>query len=229
VKVLIIGAGGYALELRDFVLEREGWELLGFADAKRRVGERVGKHKVLCRDRDFARFRTLGTEGVLLGVGVPALRKALYEDVKKAGFKVLTLVHPGAYVAPSAKVKIGEGSVVYPGAVINAGVRIGRDVLVNSGVTIAHECRVGSHSNLNPGCNLAGRVRVGEGVEVGIGASVLQGLKLEDGCFVGGGAMVVRDVPVGVLVKGVPARSPEESRKRRKRLEEALKGSPSPS
>lgn len=129
--------------------------------------------------------------GAVLAVGDNRLRKALFE--RYPGVSWLTVVHPRAYVHPSAS--LGEGTVVFAGAVVQALAVVGRQVIVNTGAIVEHDCFVGEFAHLAPGVRLAGAVRIGEGCLVGVGASLAPGVRVGDWSVVGAGSVVVRDIP----------------------------------
>jgi UDP-3-O-[3-hydroxymyristoyl] glucosamine N-acyltransferase len=58
-------------------------------------------------------------------------------------------IHPGCVIG--AKVRIGQGTILYPGVVVYDGVEIGEDCLVHAGVTIREQCRLGSRVVIQPG------------------------------------------------------------------------------
>jgi acetyltransferase-like isoleucine patch superfamily enzyme len=58
--------------------------------------------------------------------------------------------------------------------------------------------------SVNPAAVISGEVIVGEGSLVGAAATVLQGLSVGQGSVLGAACLVTKDVPGGVVVKGVP-------------------------
>ena len=54
------------------------------------------------------------------------------------GCALLTLVHPTAYVSPTAA--IGQGTAVLPHAIVNTGVEVGKGCIVNCGAIVDHGC-----------------------------------------------------------------------------------------
>jgi UDP-3-O-[3-hydroxymyristoyl] glucosamine N-acyltransferase len=50
----------------------------------------------------------------------------------------------------NSSAKIKQGSVIYPGCIIDKNVTIGRNVLLNLGVTVAHDTSIGDNSFLAP-------------------------------------------------------------------------------
>ena len=115
------------------------------------------------------------------------------------------VVHPSAYVHPSAK--LGRGTVVFAGAVVQPDAVIGDHVIVNTGATIDHDCIVGDYAHLAPGVHLAGAVQVGEGAFLGIGSVVCPGIKVGRWATLGAGGVAIRDVADGVVAVGIPART----------------------
>lgn len=114
------------------------------------------------------------------------------------------LIHPASTVAET--VQLGEGSVVFAGAIVQPDAVIGRHVIVNTGASVDHDAVVADFAHLAPGVRLAGEVRLGEGALVGIGACIVPGREIGAWATVGAGAVVTSDVPAGVVAVGVPAR-----------------------
>ena len=83
------------------------------------------------------------------------------EWVKKlqvAGARIVTLIHPRAYVSPKAQ--IDEGCVILPNAVINTGVEIKRGCIINIGALIDHGTIVEEGCHICLGAIVKGENRV---------------------------------------------------------------------
>jgi sugar O-acyltransferase (sialic acid O-acetyltransferase NeuD family) len=145
--------------------------------------------------------RERGGSGII-GIGDNAQRR---EMARALNFEWRTVVHPSAWVHPSAK--LGRGTVVFAGAVVQPDAVIGDHVIVNTGATIDHDCIIEDYAHLAPGVHLAGSVHVGEGAFLGIGSGVIPGVKVGRWSTLGAGAVATRDVPDGVVAVGVPARA----------------------
>lgn len=137
-------------------------------------------------------------------VGNHEPRRRLFELGLSYGLVPLTVLHPSAVFSSYAQV--GQGTVVLPLAVVNAGAVIGNNVIINTGAIVEHDCVVADHAHVATGARLAGAVKVGAGAHVGAGATVREGACIGEGAIVGAGAVVVRDVPSHTVVAGVPAK-----------------------
>lgn len=116
-----------------------------------------------------------------------------------------TAIDPSAIV--SGRASIGEGSMIFQGAIVQTNSRIGRHVIVNTAASVDHDCEVGDFVHLAPHTTLCGFVRVERGAFIGAGATIIPGVTVGEHATVGAGAVVIRDVPPNAVVAGVPARS----------------------
>ena len=87
---------------------------------------------------------------VVVAVGEPEVRKALYNRVKSKNFKFASLVDPSSIISRSCK--IGKGSIVYPNTVVSSGVTLGGAVVIGEltfvgmGSSIKERVTVGTQS-----------------------------------------------------------------------------------
>lgn len=206
-KVALFGSrpDGHAKVVLDVLVPGTDLEVVGLLDDwPENARRKVGALEVVGGSADLPRLAGEGVEGVLLAFGAAQGRAEIVAAVAAAGLKLPTLVHPTAYVAPSAA--LADGVQVLPRASIGAGARLGRGVMVNSGAIVEHDAAVGDYSVVDPGAILTGRVRVGESVEVGSGAVLIPDVEVGAGATVGAGAVVTGPVAAGETVVGVPAR-----------------------
>lgn len=199
-RVVVFGAGGHGRVVADAAL-CAGWEVLGFLDDQRPVGQDVSLGRVL-GGRGW--WRENQDVAIALAIGDNAIRRQLAEELEAEGLQLATVVHPSAVVSRAAQ--LGPGVVVLALAVINAGAHVERGAIVNSAAVVEHDVRVERFAHVSPHATLAGAARLGELSQLGAGACVLPGVCVGSRCLVGAGAVVTRDVPSNSVCMGVPAR-----------------------
>ncbi|HYO58407.1 acetyltransferase [Archangium sp.] len=206
-RLVVYGCGGHGKVVADIALTR-GLIVEGFVDDGAPAGGRVLDLPILGGAAWLEARRSEVT--VALGVGENHARRRVYELCERLGMIPVTLIHPTAAVAVSARV--GAGVVVMAQAVINPDARVADGAIINSGAIIEHDCEIGAFAHLSPNATLGGAVRIGALAHVGLGASILPGKAVGDEAVVGAGAVVLADVPPRVVVVGVPARVQREAR-----------------
>jgi sugar O-acyltransferase (sialic acid O-acetyltransferase NeuD family) len=201
-RILIVGGGGFGREVRCWV--RDAWPaedalFAGFLDGD---ASRAGVAGPVLGDPDT--YQPMPGDGLLLGVGIPGVRRRLAETLSARGGRFLALVHPTAIVVPSAVV--GEGTIVCPHGVVSDAASLGRGVLVNYHASVAHDASVGDFCVLAPYATLGGFAAVGADVFLGLHASVGPGRRVGDRSKVSANSCALADVPPDTLVYGVPGR-----------------------
>ncbi len=199
-KLVVVGAGGHGKVVLATALDA-GVEVVSVLDDDRtKWGSSLLGAPVVGPVSEYARFLNESVYFVL-AIGENRLRQRL--ALVLDGLRWTTLIHPRAYVHPTAI--LGEGTVVFGGAVVQPFAEIGRHVIVNTGTVVEHDCRVGDWAHLASGVRLAGGVEIGEGAFLGAGAVVIPGKRVGKWSVVGAGGVVVRDIPNFSVAYGVPA------------------------
>jgi sugar O-acyltransferase (sialic acid O-acetyltransferase NeuD family) len=119
-------------------------------------------------------------------------------------FPFVTAIHPSAQLGHN--VRIGNGSVVMAGAVINSDAHVGEFCIVNTNASLDHDCSMGDFSCLLPGATVGGDTRIGRFSVVALGARVIHGITIGEHVVVGAGATVLSDLPDQCVAVGTPAR-----------------------
>ena len=215
-KTVVFGAGRHAKVVLD-VLERMGrYAVVGLLDNSVELyGTVRWGQKVLGGRDQFGTLLAKGVNRLIVALGDNRERQSVFDEAVKAGFELVSAVHPSVQFGRG--VIIGPGSLLVAGTVVNVDAQIGANVIINTGATVDHDCGIGAHVHISPGVHLAGNVTIGDLTHIGIGAVVLPSLKVGRGSVVGAGAVVLENVPDGVIVAGNPARpirSDEEDRGR---------------
>jgi sugar O-acyltransferase (sialic acid O-acetyltransferase NeuD family) len=138
---------------------------------------------------------------VLIAIGSNQLR---YQIAKRIRHPFGIQVHPSALVDES--VKIGAGSVILHGSIIQTGAKIGEQVIINTGARIDHDCLIADYVHIAPGSILCGHVEIGSFTLVGAGSVVIPGIKIGMHCHIAAGSVITRNIPDGSVVRGNPGR-----------------------
>lgn len=202
----IYGAGGSGREVYEIArlagAQNGRWAGFVFIDDSLGGGEVMGLpvhgFEALC-----ARYAP-GQLEVTISLGEPAHRQALYNRVKGAGFAMANVIHPGAFLSPTATA--GEGLTLKTGSVVSTGCVLGHNVTLQHHVVIGHDARLGDNCQVSSFSDIAGECTVGSQVFFGLNAMVKEKTTIGDWAVVAMGACVFTDVPEAGVVMGNPAK-----------------------
>ncbi len=207
-KVVCVGGGGNARVLIDIVIKNDNYTLVGITESMDSLlQDGINGSPIIGSDEILPRLYEEGVTFALVGVGAvgdTSQRRKVYQKIEAIGFIPLTLIHPSAIIASTAK--LGKGDCFMAGTIINPYAKIGNNVLVNTGAIVEHDCVIGDHVCISPRATLGGEVTVGEQSFIGMGALVKQGVTIGRKVTIGMGAVVLDDVPDGITLAGNPAR-----------------------
>ena len=208
-RLVLYGSGGHARVVLDAARASAAYEVVAVLDDDPATSGSSFEGLPVRGDRSLLpSLRAEGVIGGIVGIGsidVINVRASIFKLLRDADLRLPVIAHPRATIAVSAV--IGDGSVVFAGAIVNPGAHIGANVIVNTGAIVEHDVVVGDHTHISPGAHVAGGVRIGAGSHIGIGSTVIQGVTIGERAFVAAGALVAKNVADGARVRGVPARS----------------------
>lgn len=196
-----VGFGELGRQLaRLFLTPRERAGLIAFDDALLAAGAPEARAFGEWADAQFADRRFV----VALGYQHPAVKEKILHGLLARSRRVPALVHPRAWVDPTAHV--GPGVVVYPLGNVDGHSRLETGALLHSSTVVSHDATVGTCAYLSPGVVLCGGVLVGARAFVGAGSVVANGLEIGADARVGLGTVVTAAVAPDASVIGSPMR-----------------------
>lgn len=200
--ILIIGAGGHAAEIRDYIRHynqhhsSEQIRVLGFIDDDRTPYEHYGFEAPFLGN---IKAHTIRKDCYyIMGIANLKYRKGIIERFLEAGARFTGLIHPTALISPSAT--IGEGVVISHNASVGPKVKIGNFNMLNSRCTIGHDTIMGDYNFISPKVALSGNTHIGNNNMIGTNASTIPGAKIGNNNVIGAGMVVYKNIGNGETV-----------------------------
>lgn len=182
-SVVIAGAGGFALELYDYVAAEAasgGPRVRGFLLDPQYEFTATGVDVPVLGPID--EYGAREREAVLVAVGTPEARSAVHRRLAGRGAWLSAYVHPSAVVSPSAR--LGAGALICPFAIVNRNAVLGEGVLVNVHGSVGHGAAVGDFSVLSPYAALNGDTSIGALCFLGTRATINPRIRIGNRCVV---------------------------------------------
>lgn len=201
-KLAVIGAGGHGKVVAELAAALGTYGEIVFLDD--RAQSSINGFPVIGTTLLLENSLSPEQFDIAVAVGNNRIRRQIAEKAAALGFSLPVLIHPGAYVSPSATV--GQGCVVMAKAVVQADSVLKDGVIVNTAATVDHDCLLDAFVHISPGTHLSGNTRIGEESWIGTGACSRQQIRIGSRATIGAGAVVVRDVSDGMTVAGNPAK-----------------------
>lgn len=185
--LLILGAGGHGRSVAEAALLGEDWTEVVFLDDSWPSQKMVLGCEIIGPTTEISSVAP-ECQGAVAAVGNNELRERWIQQIEAAGIKLVSVVHPYAWVSPSAK--LGAGSVVLAGGVVGTVAVLGKGVIINANATADHDVQMGDFAHLGVGTQLAGGVKVGARAWLQAGSSCGYHVEVEEGALFGPGTVL---------------------------------------
>ena len=126
----------------------------------------------------------------VIAIGSNEARKKIASRFEKVCWPIV--VHPQTSIHSS--VRIGEGTVIMPGAIVLADTVIGKHCIINTSAAVNQDSDIGDFCHIGMRCAVADGVKIGEGSFVGMVAVIIPHIRIEENVMVGAGGVVIRNL-----------------------------------
>ena len=159
-RLVILGAGGYGRIVAD-VAHQLGYSTIVLDDAD--------------SDHPLSIFSSYIDENTYFipAFGNNAFWMEWINRIEESGGQLATLIHPTAYVSPTAT--INPGTVILPHAIINTDVVVGKGCIINLGAILDHGCIIEEGVHICLGAIVKGENRIEKCSKVEAGEVVERG------------------------------------------------------
>lgn len=202
--IYMVGAGGHAKAVLAALNANQIYPIAIYDDNLDRWGTSLYDIPIKGGIDEFA---SLGQVTAVLAIGDNLTRKQIAERLPAINW--LTIVHP--YTCVHASVKIGQGSVILEGAIVQPDVIIGQQCILNVESMIGHDCVLEDYVHVC-GAKLTGNVCVQEGVLLGANTTVQPGITIGEWSKSAIASAIMRNVAPYSIMIGNPARCVSSTR-----------------
>ena len=139
-RLVILGAGGHGQTVADVARQCGCYDEILFLD------DRAKEAAAKCSE--YLKYMGPDTE-MYPAFGNNESRLKWERTFVEAGIKLARIIHPTAYVSPTAIIE--NGWVVLPHAIVNTGVHVRMACIINCGAIVDHGCVLGEGVHVGPG------------------------------------------------------------------------------
>lgn len=211
-KIIVIGGegnGGVIVSCVEDNIRRFGdteYEIKGWLNDYKEVGEDVNGYPVLGGTRDASRFLDDPEVYFMWAVhviGRGPMRERLFKEIGIPRERFATIVHKSAFVAPNATLE--PGAFVMANTYVGPATKIGFCSLVMANCVIGHNDDIGPFNHISAGAIVSSYIKTGKFVDICLGTKVIEKLTMGDYAVAGAAALVLKDVPEKEVHVGSPA------------------------
>ena len=210
-KVAILGGKGNAALVAAAIeharrMNATDLEVAGFLNDREEPGTMIDLFPVIGKTSDAPRLLDEGYWFIntILRIDGNRERIAMFESLGIPDDRLVTFVHPMAYVAPS--VQLGAGCIVMPNVSMSPGTKLGRGCLMMVGSMMGHDNVVGDFCHIAAQAAVGSYLTIGKGVHIGLNATVKENLTIGDFATLGAGAVLTKNIGDNEIWAGNPAK-----------------------
>jgi len=204
--IIILGAGGLGRELYSWAKDsfpKDQYKIKGFLDDNPKV---LNNYNVEIRViGSIDNYEVKENDRFIIGVGDVEIKKKIVEKLEARSARFLTLIHPTAIVANTAK--IGQGVFICPFVTVGDHAQLDDFIILNIYSCCAHNSKIGKYCTLSPYAAVTGFAILEDEVFLGTHSTIIPGKKVGYRSKVSANSVVMRDVPSNKIVFGVPGKA----------------------
>ena len=139
----------------------------------------------------------------MTGVKMNTLRKNIYLEGKKKGYKYISYISSKATICNN---KIGENCFILEDNTLQPFTEIGNNVVLWSGNHIGHHGKIEDHVFFTSHVVMSGHCHIKERAWLGVNATLRDYTTIGEGCLIAMGALITKNTDDGGFYIGSPAR-----------------------
>lgn len=203
-SVFIFGLGGHAKVIADAIDVGSEFKLEAFVVPDDHISGDLKEKNIVLESSFFMNAGEMPL--VIIGIGDNNLRHKVAQKITdtRPDVRFATIVHPSAVISNSSR--LGAGSFINAGVILNCDTVLGAHVVVNTGAILDHDCDLSDFVSIGPGAILGGSVVIGKGAFVALGSKIIQGTKLGKFSLLAAGSTLISDADDLSIYMGTPAK-----------------------
>ena len=210
--IAIYGAGGFGREIACLIKHindsgLENWNLVGFFDDGKEIGENNGYGIILGGMEELNAYSK--SLSVVMAIGSPKTIKLLIDKIENPLIDFPNIIAPGILFFDKESTRFGKGNVITFGCRLSCNTRIGDFNILNGCVSMGHDASIGDFNVLMPETRLSGEVSVGNLNLLGGRCFIAQQVRIGNNTTIGAGSIVLRKTKDNSLYLGNPAKKIE--------------------
>lgn len=205
--IILLGGGGHCKSVIDTINKLGKYNIVGILDIKDKIGTKIYNIEIIGTDDELINHYNNGVKNAFISlgsIGDTRVRRKLNDNIKDVGMTLPSIIDPTAIIAEN--IKIGEGSFVGKGVILNCDSDIGANCIINSGVIVEHDCIIDDYAHIAPGATLSGGVNIGSDSHIGTNSAIIQNIVIGKNTIIGAGSVVVQDISNNKKAYGNPCK-----------------------
>ena len=193
-KISLIGAGGFAREVKAQILDTYPDFQIDFFVSDDKAN---GKFKSI-KNINF------NSDKILIAIGDPSTRKKVFSELP-LDVKYFTFIHKSVKNF-DAENKIGDGTIICADCILTNNIVIGKHVHLNLKTTIGHDTSIGNFVTTAPAVNISGNCTIHDGVYIGTNTAIKEKIEISNDIIFGLNSGIVKNITDIGVYGGCPAR-----------------------
>ncbi len=200
-KVKIIGAGGFAMELAEYIEDNnrhleEKILIEGFFDFDDKLyNSNQFNAPFLGSEKDY---NFTNDDNVLIAIGDLETRNKVIDYLNDTAVNIISFVHHSSIIASSSN--IGKGTIICPFCIVGAMTKLGDYNLINYQCAIPHNCTVGDRNVFSPNVQVTGYTKIGSNNFFGVSTGTMPSIVIGNNNKVQAGLLVTKNIENNSIV-----------------------------
>ena len=206
-KIIIFGGGGLGLEVIAYFkdLDNKKYQVVGIIDEGNIDINSLSKES----NNKLNIYKSINDAPIndhkfIICVMDTDVRARAYKELCNLKASFVSMIHPSAFIAKSAK--IGQGVIICPNVYIAPKAIVSDNTISHIFSSVGHEASIGQSSFLGPRASLLGNSICEDEVSIGFSSNVNVGIKVGRKSKLSYNSTLNNNCPAGSLAFGIPAK-----------------------
>jgi sugar O-acyltransferase (sialic acid O-acetyltransferase NeuD family) len=206
-NVVVFCAGPQTRVIIDILKDQPKFNIVGLIDSVQDIGSDFYGHTIIGRQNELSKLcNDYDFNSGIVGLGDNYLREKVVVEIleQKKDFNFISAISKFASISNTSR--IGIGSVIMPGVVVNSEALVGDFCVINTNSSLEHNCLIENFSSLSAGVTTGGYFKLGRYSAIALGVTILDWITIGENVVVGSGSLVTKDLESHSLYYGVPVK-----------------------